>query len=77
MNREELHETLKDSIVTVTFTKKNGELRKMTCTLLEDYLPPLEGSSAKRNPSVMPVWDLEKDAWRSFRIDSIIEVEVL
>lgn len=75
MNREELVTKLREGVVSVTFRKVNGEVRVMRCTLKEDVLPPLKGSNHKRSPEVLPVWDVEKEAWRSFRLDSIIEVK--
>ena len=76
MLREDLISILQNSVAIVTFVKKNGELRKMKCTLKEEVLPDLVGTTRKRNYDVLPVWDLEKNAWRSFRLDSIEEVVV-
>lgn len=48
----------------------------MLCTLKEDYLPALkEPATPKKseNDDVLAVWDLDKNAFRSFRIDSVIE----
>jgi len=77
MLREDLVSILQNSVALVTFIKKNGELRKMKCTLISETLPDLVGTKRKKNYDVLPVWDLEKNAWRSFRIDSVKEVEVL
>jgi predicted DNA-binding transcriptional regulator YafY len=30
----------------------------------------------KQNDDVLAVWDLDNSAWRSFRLDSIIEVQL-
>lgn len=61
----------------VKFIKKDGSERSMRCTLKPDLLPAqtdIEETVQKKapNPDVLKVWDLEKDAWRSFRFDSII-----
>jgi hypothetical protein len=42
-------------------------------------LPVKEDDSKeqKRNPDVLAVWDLEKEGWRSFRYDSLIEWDVV
>ncbi len=60
----------------VTFTKNNGENRVMNCTLRPEVLPE-NTSKTKRpeNPDVLSVWDLDKNAWRSFRLDSISSVQ--
>jgi hypothetical protein len=80
--KEELIKLLKQKVVTIKFKKKDDSIRKMVCTLSEDYLPepePLvegkEKKVKKENPNSLPVWDLEKLAWRSFRVDSVVEYE--
>lgn len=77
MNIQELKELLATDIVTVTFTKKNGERRVMLCTTISEYLP--ETSSVEHTkPSttnLVTVWDLEQSAWRSFNFDSIRSIE--
>lgn len=82
IDKNELTKILKEKVVTVTFKKKDETVRKMICTLSKEYLPesePLaEGEvkkSKKENPNTLPVWDLEKLAWRSFRVDSVVEYE--
>jgi hypothetical protein len=81
-SKEELIKLLKQKVVTVKFKKKDDSIRKMVCTLSEDYLPEpeevIEGKekkTKKENPNTLPVWDLEKLAWRSFRVDSVVEYE--
>lgn len=76
MNRERLVEILRTNVAVVTFTKVNGEKRIMKCTLSPDVLPELKGSNHKKNLEVLPVWDVDKQAWRSFRLDSIEKVEI-
>ena len=82
ITKEELIKLLKEKVVTVKFKKKDDSIRKMICTLSEDYLPEPEDiaevqekKKKKENPNTLPVWDLEKLAWRSFRIDSVVEYE--
>lgn len=59
--------------VKVIFYKVDGTLREMLCTLNPQMLPEAPEGTGKRtpNPNVMPVWDLGKGAWRSFRKDSV------
>lgn len=80
--KEDLVKLLKQKVVTVKFKKKDDSIRKMVCTLSEEYLPepePLTEGEVKRtkkdSPNTVPVWDLEKLAWRSFRVDSVVEYE--
>ena len=67
-----LRDLLKDNIMEVTFTKKDGSERVMICTLIEEYLPSTSGSSTDY-AGLVTVYDLEKQSWRSFREDSVIE----
>lgn len=62
----------------VTFTKKDGTERVMKCTLREDIITPHEKKTDRvkaRNDETLAVWDLDKKEWRSFRYDSIKEVQ--
>lgn len=77
MSRKSLISKLVQGEAKVTFTKKDGTERVMKCTLKEDVVPAVESKETTRkvNEEVLAVWDLEKSAWRSFRIDSIKDVE--
>lgn len=82
ITKNELKDLLKKTVVTVNFKKKDDTLRKMICTLNEDYLPEVTNAgdqeskkTKKESPDAIAVWDLEKHSWRSFRIDSIINYE--
>lgn len=81
IERDTLHVLLQMDVLTVTFEKKDGSERVMTCTLREDLLPPVvvkEGTEKKVkkvNEAVMAVYDLEANAYRSFRMDSIKNIE--
>jgi hypothetical protein len=66
---------------TVVFTKKDGTERVMKCTTNSKLVPAVEISEStdpkkerKVNEEVMPVYDLESNAWKSFRWDSIKSV---
>lgn len=63
--------------VYVKFKKNNGEEREMKCTLKESIIVPYKtktGNTKKFNPDVLPVWDIDKKEWRSFRYDSILSI---
>jgi len=77
MNRETLIKSLRKKAVRITFTKVNGEERVMDCTLQEHMIPPTKLSNRKENEEVLPVWDVNKGEWRSFRLDSITNIEQL
>ena len=76
MSRDQLKSRLKDVVATITFTKKDGTLRQIKCTLKESHLPTFDGQKPTRqeNLDVLPVWDIENGGWRSFRMDSIKSV---
>ena len=76
---EPLNVLLRENIVNVTFTKANGEERKMRCTLRREFLPEIEEGTEKKERKVSTeaarVWDLDKNSWRSFRLDSLTYIE--
>jgi len=76
-DRNELKNKLYKSICKVVFVKANGEPRIMHCTLNESMIPVQEEKTneetktRKENTDLIAAWDVEKNGWRSFRIDSI------
>ena len=69
---------LKYGPVTVYFTKKDGTERKMDCTLKEENIVQYEKKTERvktLNEETCPVFDLEKNEWRSFRYDTLTKVE--
>tara|TARA_B110001454_G_scaffold217592_1_gene243316 strand:+ start:817 stop:1074 length:258 start_codon:yes stop_codon:yes gene_type:complete len=77
MNRETLIKNLQKKTMRITFTKVNLDERVMDCTLQEHMLPPTKLSNRKENEEVLPVFDINKGEWRSFRLDSITKIEPL
>jgi hypothetical protein len=84
ITREQLSELLYTGECVVEFTKINGEVRSMPCTLKTELIPPVpvkvlaEGEIPKvkkENPNVMSVWCLDKKEWRSFRIVNVISAK--
>jgi len=80
MTKEEIVAMLQAGICQVTFTKVNGELRKMPCTLKEELLPakPVkslqEEKTRKSNADNLSAWCTDKNEWRSFKIANVQEV---
>jgi len=65
--------------VKVIFQKKDGSLREMNCTLQEGVVVPHEKTTERvkqENVEVCAVWDIDKSAWRSFRYDSITQIDI-
>lgn len=80
--KDTLKEQLKNNVLLVTFRKTDDTIRDMKCTLMESFLPKVEiiettGKTKKDNPNIVSVWDLDKNSWRSFRLDSIIKIETV
>lgn len=76
--RDWINGHLKMGPVTVTFSKKDGTERIMVCTLKEESIKFQEKKTGKVkevNEEVCPVFDIEKQEWRSFRYDSVKEVK--
>ena len=77
-----LKDLLKSNDLNIKFKKLDGTERKMLCTLRQDVLPPIsenkkaESTPKEENVNVLPVWDLEKKAFRSFRVDYLIEYTI-
>lgn len=74
-----LLDCLNSGVATVTFTKVDGDVRVMPCTLNELLVPPttvkrVAPTIYKPDPAVMRVFCTDKQAWRSFRIDSVTNV---
>lgn len=86
-SRDQLLSDLRENVIEVHFKKVNGEHRAMRCTLQERLLPPsyVNNDSEKqeekdfhgKNPEVLAVWDVQKNAWRSFRIESVNYCQVI
>ena len=62
----------------VIFTKVNGEERDMTCTLMAEALPARAATSDEKaehgavNKETIPVWDVNQQAFRSFRVENVL-----
>ena len=80
MNKEDIRRLALQYHIEVRFTTTSGTERKMRCTLRKEELPYDEGGVQlivdhvrKENPNILAVWDLDKQQWRSFRINSLLE----
>jgi hypothetical protein len=63
----------------VAFTKKDGSLRKMKCTLAKHLLPlsentAAEGTARVENDNLVKTYDLENQGWRSFNVSNVISI---
>lgn len=77
--KSELEEALDSgATVSVVFTKADGTERTMLCTknaevIAEQYTAPEKKTDRSREvkAGLMVVFDLEKNEWRSFKLDSV------
>jgi hypothetical protein len=80
--REGLVDMLRHNIVTVTFTKVNGDERVMKCTLRSEMIPnaPTQNGELvveqKQSSNNVSVWDVDSQGWRSFRVASVKSISV-
>jgi hypothetical protein len=79
--KENLIDMLRNNIVTVTFTKVNGEERTMKCTLMSEYVPNAPTNNGQvllqeSESKAVSVWDTEINGWRSFRVDSVKSISM-
>ena len=84
MKKEELKAiTDRQQETIVTFKKKDGTRRIMKCTTNPNIMagaknfvaPKGDAKNTKaQNPNILTVWDLEKDAFRTIDINSLISV---
>ena len=79
INKSNIRELLFKGPTTVTFTKKDGTLRIMECTLAQHLLPIVETtktttSTSIENENLVKAYDLENQGWRSFNVSSVISI---
>lgn len=77
MNISELRNIINNDVVTVVFTKKDGSTREMLCTTMPSILGlPGDAYVQTQTPSdtIVTVWDLENEGWRSFKFDQLISL---
>jgi len=83
LSKIELKESLSKCVAKVVFNKSDGTVRMMNCTLMADYLPMAISEEKvahvprKQNDEVLAVWDLDNKGWRSFNVNSVIEVQYI
>jgi hypothetical protein len=80
-NKDNIADMLREGVYEVTFTKVNGELRTMPCTLKADIVPTTsvkelrEERTRRVNPDNLSVWCTDKNEWRSFKVANVTEVK--
>lgn len=71
---------LPQTVITVTFIKKDGNERVMKCTLDPEILPKQvvkeEKKERKKSTDTIAVYDIEAEGWRSFALKSVRRIEL-
>ena len=78
INREDIVNRLKRGFVRVNFTKKDGEVRDMKCTLVSSLIPQEmlpKGEPNNITESVIRAYDVDANGWRSFVVSNVNTVE--
>lgn len=74
LEMNELRTALAQGLVTVTFTKKDGETRTMTCTTKLSEIPDAshpKGKVTNLADDLFRVFDVDAQGWRSFHYDQV------
>ena len=65
----------------VTFTKVDGSVRVMPCTLRADAMPARAVNEHHQTrvyrPESLSVWCLDQSEWRAFRVMNVTDVRIL
>ena len=81
MNYQEILELLYKHDCEVTFTKVDGSVRVMPCTLREEAMPQRDVNKFHEtrvvNENVISAFCLDKNEWRSFRVANVTDIKVL
>lgn len=76
MEVEKFIAAAKAGVVTVTFKKLgDGEVRHMVCTLNPEMSGGKVQTIVEQRPETehVVVWALDREAWRSFRVSTVID----
>ena len=63
---------------TITFNKKDGEVRIMECTLLPGLIPvdkAPKGTGSKKTEDSVSVFDINKKDWRAFKVALVTDIK--
>lgn len=67
---------LQNGVVSFTYQKSDGSVRKAKGTLLKSYCPEVKGNGKPTPEHLQIYYDVEKGSWRCFKKDSLIEVKL-
>lgn len=71
---ENLKESLNSGVVKLRFVKSDGSIRSMRATTNRTLFSyEFKGEGQIENSNITTMWDLDKNAWRRMKNDSLIE----
>jgi hypothetical protein len=73
-----LREYLTEAKIAVTFTKRDGSIRRLLCTKMHDLIPTDKlptGTGKTPTNDAVAAFDVEKQEWRSFNTSNITRIE--
>jgi hypothetical protein len=75
----EIRQALANHIILVEFEKKDRSIRKMYCHRIFNKIPEDQRPMGLKTPGIgqIPVFDVGKQEWRSFRVDSVISWRII
>ncbi len=65
----------KNGIAKITFRKKDGSIREMYASLHQKNIPATKGAKRTKPDNLLTVMDMEKNEWRSFYLDDVLDVK--
>lgn len=71
---------LQSHVCEVTFTKVDGSVRVMPCTLKPGSYPVVESTTTKPRPKKddnLSVWCTDQESWRSFKLMNVTNIRVI
>ena len=79
--RDGLIDMLRNNVVTVTFTKVNGDERIMTCTLRSEHIPNAPKTNGEvvikeSKNNTVSVRDVNAQGWRSFKVENVKSISM-
>jgi hypothetical protein len=77
MTKDEYTSALRLEPHKIVFTKADGADRTLNGTLQEGKVPEPSEFGTSSPSDVVAVWDLDINAWRSFRVDSVKSFEAV
>ena len=76
-----IRKLLSENDCNITFSKVDGSLRSMPCTLRKEVMPQLAINETQQTrvykPETLSVWCLDKSEWRSFRVMNVTDIHIV